>query len=162
MRRLRDVGAVFFASHHDIFSMRYRRSVCGKKPYLHQRIQTQNKIDTSKTNRSDAVEKGNREESTRCRGGSRTARARTSAFFVSNCVNPNKDKKDTSKKKGKKEIHSKQRQKRYIQNKGKKEIHPKQRQKRDTFKTKAKRDTFKTKTKEIHPKQRQKRYIQNK
>jgi cytochrome P450 len=38
--------------------------------------------------RSDAVEKGNREESTRCRGGSRTARARTLAFFVSNCVSP--------------------------------------------------------------------------
>ncbi len=33
--------------------------------------------------RSDAVEKGKREESTRCRGGSRTARARTWAFFVS-------------------------------------------------------------------------------
>ncbi len=38
--------------------------------------------------RSDAVEKGKREESTRGRGGSRTARARTLAFFVSNCVSP--------------------------------------------------------------------------
>ncbi len=38
--------------------------------------------------RSGAVEKGKREESTRCRGGLRTARARILAFFVSNCVTP--------------------------------------------------------------------------
>ncbi len=45
-------------------------------------------MHTRITHRSDAVEKGKREESTRCRGGSRTAPARTLAFFVSNCVSP--------------------------------------------------------------------------